>query len=227
MDPRALADLRSITREQLDDLGIARPRYSDAMIDRGLNEGQREACERARLIRDEVTACTQLAILADQAYVDLHRSIFEVERVLHLDSGDELTEARESTLSANDRRWRERVAATPCEFIVQALPDERIRLRLVPIPTVACNLQLTVYRLPLFPMEGDGDEPEIAARHHEKLVSYAVYKALMTKDPDLYDPVKAAEHLGVFTAEFGEKVDAETRRRQRENRDPCVVSRWG
>lgn len=224
MDPRTLAQLNALTRDRLNDTGTVRPRYSDDLINRSLNEAQREACERAKLLCDEVSSITQLAILAGQPHVDLARAIFEVDAVHNVDTGEPLRAANEEQLYRQDRRWRTRTGHA-CEYVLVTLPDERIRLRFVPTPIAALNLQLRVYRLPRFEMEAS-DEPEIAARHHEHLVDWAIYRCCSDKDPDLYDPAKAADHLAAFTATFGEKPDANVRRMLREPRSHTVTSRW-
>lgn len=216
MEPRTLAELRQMTRERLDDTGANRPRYSDAMINRAIAEAEVEACVRAHLLCDETTdSVALLAVTADQPTYVLHPSVYRVDQVRDLLTGERLREVIEEELERRDRRWRLRTGL-PREYLIGALPSERLTLTLVPNPYEAATLRLRVYRLPRYRMETDGDEPEIAARHHDRLVDWAVYRCMSVRDPDLYDPVKADAALAAFVESFGERDDANVQRKKRE-----------
>lgn len=222
MEPRTRAELRQITRERLDDTGLNRPRYSDAMINRAIAEAEAEACVRAHLLCDESTdAVALLAVVAGKATYELHPSVYAVDQVRDLLTGERLRAVTEDNLDHRDRRWRLR-SGLPCEYVIGALPNERLTLTLVPIPYEAGTLRLRVYRLPRYPMEHDSDEPEIAPRHHDRLVDWAVYRCASVRDPDLYDPVKAEAALATFVDSFGERDDANVQRKKREQRRNTV-----
>lgn len=222
MEPRTLADLRLMTRERLDDVGSNRPRFSDPMINRAINEAEREACVRAHLLCDESTdTVVLLSALADKATYELHPSVYAVDQVRDLLSGERLTQVREDNLDYRDRRWRLR-AGLPREYVIGALPNERLTLTLVPRPVEAATLRLRVYRLPRYAMEHDSDEPEIAARHHDRLIDWVVYRCASVRDADLYDPVKAEAALTAFVDSFGERDDANVHRKHREQRRNTV-----
>lgn len=226
MLPQTLLELREATRDRLNDHGKVKPKWSDATIDRALNEAEREACERARLLRDEFTdAITKIEATAAVAAYLLHPSIFEIDGAYNETDGRVLTEASEPELYQQDSQWRTRTGSNTCEYVVQALPNERLRLLLVPVPSVAATIRLQVYRYPRYTMTSNGDEPEIGAQHHDGLVEWAVYRCFSVKDPDLYDPQKAADAQAEFTKLFGIKIDANIRRRLREKRTNVAVAR--
>lgn len=226
MDARTLAQLEQITRERLDDLGTTRPRWSSESIRRALNEAEREACVRAKLLRDETTdALTQIAVVAGTALYPLARSILEVDGLYDEVTGEPLGETDEASLYRVARNWRAHESVNPRDFVVRVRPNEQLELLLYPKPSVATTLRLQAYRLPRYEMEADDDEPEIAPRHHDGLVEWAVHRCFSVRDPDTYDPVKAGDHLAVFTAQFGERPTADTQRRLRERRRNLVVPR--
>lgn len=217
MDPRTVAQLEQITREALDDLGTTRPRWSSAEIRRALSEAEREACARAHLLRDETTPkITQYLVPIDRSTVLLHPSIYDVVSVRRASDEQEIDQVDEQTMRIMDPRWRTSTGSQIEHYVVQVLPSERLQLRVHPIPLVADTLLLCVRRRPRDEMEADDDEPEIAPRHHDHLVQWALYRCFSKRDPDTYDPVKAADHLAAFDAVFGERESADTERDQRE-----------
>lgn len=227
MDARTFDDLITWTRERLDDRGTTRPRWSDEAIGRALNEAQREAAMRGRLLRDDSGVNTLLSLVEGQGQYGLHRAIFEVISVRFVDNGVPLYEGNLETINALDSHWRSRSAARPCNYFIDVLPNERLRLNLVGTPTLSDpmpQLRLDVYRMPFAEMES-GDEPELAPRHHEGLIEWACYRCFMVRDPDNYDPVKASDHLATFEDQFGKRPDANVHRKQREKRRGTTIAR--
>lgn len=226
MEPRTLETLRTMTRERLSDLGQSRPKWSNAMIDRSLSEAQHEAALTARLLRDEVTpAIVNVSVVAGTSIYTLHRSIFDVDGVIDETNGCELDETSEAVLRNLDAGWRARESTTARNYVIRAMPDERLQLILYPKPTVEATYRLQTYRYPRYPLEHDSDEPEIAPIHHDGLVAWACYRLLSNRDPDMYDPVKAAEHKAEFRRQFGPEIDADTRRNLREKTSNIIKAR--
>ena len=85
------------------------------------------------------------------------------------------------------------------------------------------TLTLHCYRLPLNDMVDDDDEPEISARHHDRMIDYAVSLCYLIPDSDGYDPGAAAKYEARFTQSFGEKKSALTLRNYRD-KAPKVVA---
>lgn len=225
MDPRTLATLRTMTRERLFDLGKSKPLWSDEQVDRALNEAQVRATVCARLLRDEVTdSLTKLTVTATTPVALLHRSIFDVDHAYRDIDGVPLVAMTEQALTANDANWRARTG-TPCAYLLQARPDERLQLRLTPAPTEDTVVRLVVYRTPRFLMEGDDDTPEIAPIHHDGLVNWACYRLLSNRDPDQFERTAAERFKADFTAQFGELPDADTLRTRREPRERVAIAR--
>jgi hypothetical protein len=59
--------------------------------------------------------------------------------------------------------------------------------RLSPIPVEDDTVALVVQRLPLYPLESSGDDPEIAERHHRYLLWWMQHLAHMKQDAEAYD----------------------------------------
>lgn len=155
MNLRQLIDL---SRARLDDNaqqadGSPAPNlWSDTEIIAYLNEAQREACYRARLIRDEITDdLTLIPVVAGQAVYAIDASIFEIDRVMYADNGMPVFPTSEYELDAmmapsgagygygdsgysSSTWWRNTKQARSRYFIQETLPSEDLQLRLVPIP---------------------------------------------------------------------------------------------
>lgn len=226
MEPRTLAQLERMTRERLHDLGTTRPRWSSEIIRRALSEAEREACLRANLLRDQFTEkLVRHAVEPGRSTVLLHPCIYAVEGVIRESDSEFVQPMDEETLRLMDPRWRTREGSVIEHYLVQALPSERIQLRLHPTPTVADTIVLDVRRLPRDEMEADDDEPEIAPRHHDHLVDWAVYRCASMRDADMYDPKRADEALAMFTANFGERDTANVQRKKRERGRDTIPAR--
>lgn len=224
MDARTLADLEATVRVRLDDQGLSKPRFPSADIAKALSEAEREACVRAHLIIEEDDEeLVRINTVAGTARYDLDPCFYQIDRIVHGDTGEVLDETHEDALDRLSRRWSQQ-SGRPDEYVVKAAPNEQLRILLVPKPNTPGVLLLRGYRYPRAEMESADDEPEIAPVHHEALVDFACYRLLMAKDADKYDPVKAREFLDVFTGHFGERPTAAQRRARRERRRPTTVS---
>lgn len=194
------------------------PHLSDEDLARHASEGEREACIRARLLFDDSTAeVTQYAVTANQPVIaiDPRIDIIRAARFQPAAGG----RAREIDLTGLDWiqeqcDWQGRSSSRPSH----AVHVTKTQLRLWPKPSVAGTLYLDVYRLPLYDIEGLGDEPEIDADHHESLVDWLLYRSFSTKDSEHFNSDAAAEAYARFEETFGERPDADTRRRHRERR---------
>src|SRR5690606_21329052 len=88
------------------------------------------------------------------------------------------------------------------------------------------QLLLEVDRYPLTPMRlaTDNDEgnltPEIAPRHHDGLVHWALFVAYSTRDMEGAAPQRAAQHEAEFIKRFGIREDANVMRKKRRHRAP-------
>jgi len=215
-----LEDLLAELRVRLDD--EAQPYlWSDETLVAYLNEAEREACVRARLIYDDTTPeFTVLAVTAGNPIVALDTRVLAVDRAI-LD-GRELdrTNVLEMDRRHHGWNWRERTGR-PFEFI-----EEQTSLRLAPVPQENGVLRLSLWRLPTRDMVALTDEPEIAQRFHLQMIEWAIHLAFKRRDADAEDAQRAALAAATFTAAFGERPSADVQRKQKIKRVPVVRPQW-
>lgn len=213
--------------------------WSDAELQEFLDDGHNEAAERGRLLRDSTTAaiCT-IAVTANTASYVLDQRILSVERA-KLDSRTaplrlSSTPAMDGRAGAFPRDWRVNGVwrpviggdwttqqGTPFVLVLDA-EGARWKATLAPIPVVDDVLRLQVFRLPLYCLDDDEDEPEIPYRLHIRLVDWMEHRAYAKKDADTYDERRSLTAEAVFASAFGQRIDANVRRKQ-EDLTPSVV----
>jgi hypothetical protein len=190
-----------------------------------LNDAIEEACERADLIRDTVTAAIcEVAITANTAGYDLDDRILEVLRAA-LDSEPPRGLLTLATTEGMDRdhrgAWFAENPGTPSTLVIDP-QGAGWRATLVPPPSADTTLRLHVYRRPLAPIVAANDEPEIHERQHIKLLDWMDYRGYSKKDAETFDAEKAAAGAAAFTATFGPKRDARVNRAQHDMQFPVV-----
>lgn len=213
--------------------------WSDQELQEFLDDGHNEAADRGRLIRDSITATVcAISVVPGTASYRLDSRILSVERAkldlstvpLTLSS----TPAMDGQAGAFPRDWRVNGIwrpvlggdwttqnGTPCVCVLDQ-ESGRWNARLAPIPTVADTLRLQVFRLPLYCLDNDEDEPEIPYRLHIRLVDWMEHRAYAKKDSDTYDERRSLNAEAVFASAFGQRIDANMRRTQ-ENLAPRVT----
>lgn len=203
------------------------PFWSSENIVRYLNEAVQEACERARLIEDRSTpAVCSITTQAGGSTYSLHPSVFEIRRLTF--SGRRLDETSVEELDQDCPGWESRSGQPRAFIFEQASGVQPARVRLVPTPTAAGSIALTVFRGALKPLSADLDnaKPEIHERFHERLMDWVLHRAYLKQDADAFDPSKAATSLALFIQAFGERPDANVQRKQRDRRPPVVQINW-
>lgn len=174
-------------------------------------EAEKEAAIRAKLIHDS----EEFAIKAGESSVDLPAGLFDIQYA-ELRSSDgtakEIAGTDRQTLNALRPGWR-----TASEQPVDYIHDDK-DLILGAVADADYTLYLEFYRVPREALEEDGDQPEIAEHHHMNLVDWVLFRAYDKPDPDTQNPGKAKEAEGRFAAYFGQRPDADRRRRQNANR---------
>ena len=215
--------------------------WSDAEVREFADDAENEAAERARLIKDSTTtAICQVAVVANTAAYALDSRVISVERA-KLDSQSvplvlSSTQAMDQNMGVRPRDWRasssnwvggiaggwEARQGTPNTAVLDA-EGPGWKLMLSPIPTKADTLRLQVYRLPLVALStSEANTPEIPLRLHIRLVDWMVYRAYSKQDAETFDREKAAQAEATFTSAFGQRIDANARRKQ-EDRTSSVV----
>ena len=201
-----LGELRAALRETLSDQ--AKPYlWSDDTLNRYLNNAVREACLRARLLKDDSDSLPKLCIVS---IVPLQPIIKLAAEILVVRSGALDSEAIKLwavTSESLDRyvpMWESQFMApgTP-GFMVMDLAQKTIRL--VPTPTAPDTLRLRVWRAPLAKdlMVRDDDEPVIRLPDVEELKHWAAHEAYLKKDGESADANRSGMHLELFEQRFG------------------------
>lgn len=210
--------------------------FSDEEVTMWLNDAEREAAIRGRLIRDFTTAgVAEIPMLANQAYYPLHPAFYEIEYIGYeyipaiASSGIDESELKlisQENMTAVNRDWRndERMRRHYGNTLRYAVQDDK-GVRLVPMPQYAGKLYVEGYRVPIKPMVNGDDTPEIAVFHHEYLVYWALYRAYSVPDTETFDPNRAAIAEREFTLYFGMRPDSDLRRITRED-TPHEVEPW-
>jgi hypothetical protein len=208
-----LAELRSLFRLKAGDTAIPYL-WEDAEVDDYLNAAESEAAERASLIYDDTSAASLIAVVAGTKRYALTAD------VVRLDYAELTTPPATEPLEVSiiDRREQ----AGRALFLV---PDgAAIELNFE--PQADGTLRLGMYRLPAAEMVLVTDTPEIAAKHHRKLLDWALHLAYLKTDSDGFDQGKADRHEGEFIANFGQRIDANVQRKQRERRRRTTRCVW-
>jgi hypothetical protein len=86
--------------------------------------------------------------------------------------------------------------------------------------------QLSVYRYPIWPLQRLSDRFEIAAKHHERLLDWVLFRCYSKRDSDTYRPEKAQASEAAFMDSFGIRENADRQRRAFEMR-PAPTRGWG
>lgn len=91
-------------------------------------------------------------------------------------------------------------------------------------PTEAQTLELVVFRLPSTQIVNDTDSPEIAAKHHLRLLDWVRFRAYLKKDAETFDANASAQAEAIFERSFGRRQDANVQRKQRRKSDRVTRS---
>ena len=205
------SDLLQRCREfYLDD---AEPDYlwPDDYLLTALNDAEREACERQRLLEDETTASVcQISMASGTATYTLNSSIVLVDQI-RLANGTLLAKKTVDELDADSSVWRT-ATGTPTSYVCH-----NQTILVTPIPDDdddGDKLYLSVWRRPITKITVD-DSPEIAAEYHEHLLDWVCFRAYMRRDEDTFNPELAAAHRALFDERFGPPIPAGVREHQR------------
>lgn len=195
--------------------GVTPYLWADEDVKDWLNDAQRQAAIRGRLIREDTDATVcQIALTPSTRNYALHESVYEIinARIVPA-SGTPRTMfvASREWLDAEFPDWRN--DTRDAQFIIQ----DDTRVTVVGAITAGDVLKLEVYRLPMDDMVGDFDEPEIHIAHHEHLIQWALHKAFSIPDADSFDPNRAGLAEAAFTRYFGNLPDSDMRRITRED----------
>lgn len=192
-----LKQLRDSVRSSLrDDTGLASDAYwSDTDLNEYLNEGYSIFCRSTQIIRDSVTAaiCTLTVNQGDQN-IAISPLILKIERAKPTWYTGFLTKKDVSDFDNDNPSWFG-TAGTPRFY---ALDYSTNYLTLDKAASVSGTIALTVKRMPLSDLSANSDYPEFNSQYHWMLKDYALYRAFMKQDAEVYNPQKAATHRALF-----------------------------
>jgi hypothetical protein len=217
-----LAELLAEMRSRLDD--EATPYlWSDADLTLYLNEAEREACIRAKLLYDSTTPqLTQYAITAGAQTIALDSRIDIIDRV-QLDGRFLKRHTVEQIQHEYGPLWQNWSPERSPRYFIH---EDDNQLRIFRPPAEDGTLRLYLWRLPLADMEAPADVPDISVRFHLQMIDWAEHLAYRRRDADAGDSQKAIIADQRFTATFGIRPTADTRRKQRVKRVPIVRPHW-
>lgn len=213
------------------------PLWSDEDVTAFLNEAEREAAERARLLYDKTTEpVVQIQLLPGVRDYRLHPKVFDVQAAGIVRPGTDPRRHPVCRSSEADMRWtienRPNLSGWAGHFFIYGDPaggdGQGMHLVLDRKPHLPGGvLWLEVYRYPMADMEDGGDEPEVAPRHHDGLVHWALKAAYETRDMEGDAPQRAAKHEAEFDRRFGIREDANVMRKKARHRAPVTRPlRW-
>lgn len=203
-----LSELRSDVREYLDDT-ISPYLYADIRIRYWLNEAIKEACLRARLLResDHPTIC-RISLTEGTATYAYDPAVMVIQRAALIgEDAPILSLTRDWELDRIYPRW-ETETGRP---IAVAVDMKSRQLTFAPTPDADYTVGLQLWRVPTTDEEllNDTDEPVIPEHYHSDLHHWVLYRARSARDLETYLPEEAADHLAQFTHRFGERPSAD------------------
>lgn len=212
--------------------------FSDEEVTMWLNDAEREAAIRGRLIRDHSTAgVATIPMVADASDYPLHPAFYEIEYIGYeytpplanqglYDDEQEIKLISQEMMTSINPNWRNHNDVfNQYGHTLRYAVQYDTHIRLVPTPKFNGKLYVEGYRVPIKPMAGMDDVPEINAIHHEYLVQWALYRAFSVPDTETFDPNRAAIAEREFTQYFGLRPDSDLRRITRED-TPHEVEPW-
>jgi len=196
-----------------------------------LNDAEKEAATRKRLIHESVnTDVCVIDVVEGVSVYPLHPTLYEIECAYYIDPIRpterpcrlyQVSQEDISRMYGPDWRTFNYGSRNP-EYLIQNDTD----IRIVPAPKADGTIKLEGYRTPIVEMVNDDDTPEINPIHHEYLIQWALYKGFGIPDVETFDTNKADKAEAVFIDYFGERPNANLRRRTREDVPHTVVPFW-
>lgn len=208
------------------------PLFSDEQVTEWLNEAEREAAERAKLLHERTrTDIVRVPLVVGQREYDLNPVFIDTDgdtMYVQRTTDSQRTRAVMRQTQA-DIEWvianRANLTGWPDGFFIYSDGQGATARRLVldRKPAEAGGyFWLSGYRYPLSPMTASDDEPEIHQRHHMHLIDWVLFRAFNTRDLEGSSEARSAKHLGMFTDHFGGKSDANVQRKRYRHRASVV-----
>lgn len=183
--------------------------WSDVIVNKYVDDAEREAAERGRLLFDRVTSqVCRIPVSSVYTLYNLNELITEVTRVDFVNTDEtttfQATLHNRKELEKTRPNWRTDTFSNTRAIIID---DSTVE----PAGAVTESgwLHLEVYRYPLVPAS-QSDKFEIAARNHIHLLDWMKHLAYNKRESDIYSPQLAREFKEEFTKRFGLGKGAKT-----------------
>lgn len=181
--------------------------WDDDTLDRFLNNAVREACIRARLLKDDADSLPklcQMTFSAGQSRLKYANEILVVRNGMIVGQCHKLWALTSESMDRQEPTW-ETDASTPSTPTYMVMDLAQKTIRLYPTPDAAGTLRLRVWRTPVESelMKRDDDCPVIALPDAEELRHWAASEAYLVNDHEMRSEEKAATHLALFEQRFG------------------------
>lgn len=197
--------------------------FSQPVVMGWLDEAQREAAVRARLLHESSNpAICEIGVEVGESSYPLHPALYEIDHLSYLQNGQ----------PEDTRRTVALVSATELDHMLPGWRKKQGRplyavqhdttIRLAPTPDAAGELSLEGFRLPL---EGAA-EIEINAAHHQRLVDWMLLRAYSLPDSETLDLGRAEKAKESFDGYFGLRTDSNLRRWVRTDEVQHVSPHW-
>lgn len=202
-----VSELLAQFRAQTNDIGVP-SLCSDQEFILYLNEAEREACARARLIIDSTTEeiCKVQLTAGVQTYPLDDRIIF-INRLRTNNHNQPITRIKMEILDNEDPLWETRTGRVE-KYVIGYQSRSLVFYK---TPTVDQEIRMTVVREPLEKMKSLSDSPEILERYHLPLLYWCYFRFYSKLDTEQNNEEYAKKYLGLFDQEFGSKAAASAR----------------
>lgn len=203
-----LGELRAAVRDLIND--EAEPYlWLDETLDRYANNAVREACIRARLLKedaDTMPRMCQLSVTAGTALVPLAPEVLVVRSGQMEDGCHKLWALTAESMDRYQPNW-DSTSWQPGTPQVLVMDLAQKTMRLWPTPDANGTLRLRVWRMPLAKEEmvEDDHEPVIKIPDVEELKHWVAHEAYLRKDVETYNPKASGDHLALFEQRFGSR----------------------
>jgi hypothetical protein len=206
-----LGELISTAKELADD-NRASGLWTSAALKIYANEAESEAARRSRLLVDIVTekdaydtpVCTH-PVLKGAYSITLHPKTLFVRRVKVASQPLPLPAVHIRDLDRLAPEWDQHAEGSVVAFCPNWQPKKILFYNAF---EAADTVKLQIVRLPLVPMIGPDDSPEIDESYHMGLINWMLFRAFTKPDPDTKDKVKAKDYLDLFEQQFGKRSSA-------------------
>ena len=201
------ADLIAAFRDEASDK-VKPYLWSDDWLLNIASEAEREACRRAHLLVDSSASFCSVSVSANDPLIDIDPLILDIRRAKLSISTYQLTPVKATEMDALNPGWEKHVG-TPTSYVTDYQTNA---IRLYPNQQVACELNMSVSRLPLKSMASEDDKPEIRIEYRQGLVQWMLYRAYSKVDADGFNKAQADMALARFEREFGQRSSARNER---------------